>query len=76
MIAMMPNTDELLTLQQVREFCKISRTTLWSWENNHGLRTVVVMGTKRIRRSHLEDFLHRHEVVKKAPALAAEGIRP
>ena len=63
--------SELMTLKQTREFCKISRTSLWDWENNKGLRTIVVGGIKRVRRSDLEAFLRRHERKKEFLDLAA-----
>ena len=55
------NTHEVMTLSQVREFCQISRTTLWEWENSRGLRVIAVGGIKRVRRSDLDAFLSRHE---------------
>jgi hypothetical protein len=51
---------DLLTLSDVRAGCRISRTTLWRWCNEQGLRTVSVLGIKRVLRRDLEAFLERH----------------
>jgi len=41
--------------------CKLrSRSTLWKWQNERGLRTITIDGVKRIRRSDLNEFLRRH----------------
>lgn len=53
--------DSLLTLAEVRAYCHIGRTTLWRWMNEHNLRTVSVLGIKRVRRRDLDAFLERHE---------------
>jgi len=55
------NDDTLLTLKEVRELCRVCRTTLWKWENERGLRTVNIGGVKRVRRGQLDEFLKRHE---------------
>lgn len=53
--------DELLTFKEVRAMCKLrSRSTLWKWQNERGLRTITIDGVKRIRRSDLNEFLRRH----------------
>jgi len=57
----MNTNDELLTPKDVMKTCRISRTTLWRWENEHGLKVVNVGFTKRIRSSDLAAFLQRHE---------------
>jgi predicted DNA-binding transcriptional regulator AlpA len=51
---------DLLTLAEVRTYCRIGRTTLWRWINEQGLRTVSVLGIKRVRRRDLDEFLGRH----------------
>ena len=51
---------DLLTLSEVRALCRIGRTTLWRWINEQALRTVSVLGIKRVRRRDLEAFLERH----------------
>ncbi len=51
---------DLLTLAEARAYCRIGRTTLWRWINEQGLRTVSVLGIKRVRRRDLELFLDHH----------------
>ena len=51
---------DLLTLTEVRILCRIGRTTCWRWINEQGLRTVSVLGIKRVRRRDLETFLEGH----------------
>lgn len=53
-------TNDLLTLGEVRAHCRIGRTTLWRWMNEHNLRTDSVLRIKRVRRRDLEAFLERH----------------
>ena len=53
-------SGDLLTLTEVRILCRISRTTCWCWINEQGLRTVSVLGIKRIRRRDLDAFLEGH----------------
>jgi predicted DNA-binding transcriptional regulator AlpA len=52
--------DDLLTLTEVRILCRIGRTTCWRWINEQGLRTVSVLGIRRVRRRDLETFLEGH----------------
>ena len=52
--------DELLKPKDIMQHCRISRTTLWRWENVLGLKTINVGFTKLFRSSDLEAFLQRH----------------
>ena len=54
-------TDRFLKLQEVQRMFGISRTTLWRWTNEQGLKVVRVGGVCRIRESDLQAFLARHE---------------
>lgn len=56
-----PTQDQLLTFTEVCQLCKIGRTTLWGWQNAHGLRVICIGGVKRVRLSDLQSFLQRHE---------------
>ena len=38
----------------------VSRSTLWRWIREHGLKVIRVGGVARIRESDLERFLSRH----------------
>jgi excisionase family DNA binding protein len=60
-IAKLPGINsDLLTLTEVRILCRIGRTTLWRWIHEQGLRTVSVLGIRRIRRRDLDAFLEGH----------------
>ena len=48
------------TLLEVMALQRISRTTLWRWRNEHGLRVVCIKGIKRIRKTDLAGFLDDH----------------
>lgn len=39
----------------------ISRTTLWRWQVEHGLKVLTIGGVTRVRESELQSFLQRHE---------------
>ena len=39
----------------------VSRSTVWRWHSEQGLRVVCIGGVKRVRESDLEAFLKHHE---------------
>ena len=53
--------NDLLTLAEVRQHCRIGKTTLWRWMNQHGLRVIQIEGFKRVKRRDLNAFLDRHQ---------------
>jgi predicted DNA-binding transcriptional regulator AlpA len=55
-----PSADDLLTLSEVRDLCRIGRTTCYRWRNEHGLRVIRILGIARVRRRDLDAFLERH----------------
>ena len=55
--------DRFLKLKDVQELLGVSRTTLWRWIAEHGLKVVRVGSVTRIRESDLQAFLGRHEAV-------------
>ena len=55
------NADRFLNLKDVQAMLGVSRSTVWRWIAEHGLKVVRVGGTVRIRESDLEAFIHRHE---------------
>jgi len=46
--------DEILTVREVAEYLKLSRTTIWRWRNEGKLQAFKVGRGWRIRRSELE----------------------
>jgi len=61
-------SDRFLRLKDVQVMLRVSRSTLWRWQAEQGLKVVRVGGVTRIRESDLEAFLKRHEI-----ALALSG---
>ena len=52
-------SEEFYTLEEVIQTLKVSRTTLWRWRNEPGLRMVRIHGVVRVRKSDLHSFLDR-----------------
>ena len=55
-----PN-DRFLKLKDVQDLLGVSRSTVWRWQAEHGLKVVRVGDVVRIRESDLRAFLSRHE---------------
>jgi excisionase family DNA binding protein len=53
--------ERFLTIQNVREMLGVSRSTLWRWTAENGLKIVRIGNVTRIRESDLKEFLTRHE---------------
>jgi excisionase family DNA binding protein len=53
--------DRYLKLKEVQEMLGVSRTTVWRWHAERGLKIVTIGGVTRIRESDLEAFLRKHE---------------
>jgi nitrogen PTS system EIIA component len=60
--------DEMLTVQEVADFMKVSDRTVRNWVNAGELARISI-GKKeyRIRRSDLEDFIHRRRQAGNPP---------
>lgn len=56
----MDKAKELLTLTQVRERLKASRSSVWVAINEHGLPVVRWGGFVRVREEDLEAWIERH----------------
>jgi excisionase family DNA binding protein len=55
------NHDRFYKLGEVQRMLGISRTTLWRWQAEHGLKVVRVGDVVRVRETDLQAFLKRHE---------------
>ncbi len=53
--------DRFLRLKEVQELLGVSRSTLWRWHAERGLKVVRVGDVVRVRESDLQAFLSRHE---------------
>lgn len=53
--------DRFLTIADVQRMFGVSRTTVWRWHAERGLRIVSIGGVTRIRQRDLNSFLRRHE---------------
>ena len=66
--------DQFLKFKEVQDRFGISRSTLWRWHTERGLRVMTVGGITRIREADLEAFVKRYENEKdgKTPAGTVE----
>ena len=55
------NQEHFYRLGEVQEMLGVSRSTLWRWTAENGLKVVRVGSVTRIRESDLQAFLKRHE---------------
>ena len=53
--------ERFLKLGDVEKMLGVSRSTVWRWHAERGLKVVTIGGVTRIRESDLESFLQRHE---------------
>jgi excisionase family DNA binding protein len=56
-----PQNNHFLKLKEVQDLLDVSRTTLWRWCAEQGLKVVRVGDVVRVRESDLQVFLKRHE---------------
>jgi excisionase family DNA binding protein len=54
------NEQRFLKLKDVQEQFGVSRSTVWRWHAEAGLRVVRVGGVTRIRQCDLDQFVERH----------------
>lgn len=66
------NQERFYKLGEVQEMMGVSRSTLWRWTSEHGLKVVRIGTVTRIRDRDLQAFLKRHEAGK-AEDCAARG---
>ncbi len=55
------NQERFYKFGEVRAMLNVSRTTVWRWTAEHGLKVVRVGNVARIRDSDLKAFLSRHQ---------------
>lgn len=70
--------SRFLKLKGVQDLLGVSRTTLWRWTAENGLKVVRIGSVTRIRESDLQAFLSRHEIKSKcasAPHSDAPGVQ-
>lgn len=53
------NPDRFLKLAEVQTMFGVSRSTVWRWHAERGLRVVRVGNVTRVRESELNEFLNR-----------------
>jgi excisionase family DNA binding protein len=54
------NEERFFKLKDVQNRFGVSRSTVWRWHAERGLRVVSVGGVTRIRESDLQTFVERH----------------
>jgi excisionase family DNA binding protein len=70
--------ERFMKLKDVQDLLGVSRTTVWRWIAEHGLKVVRVGDVTRIRESDLQAFLERHETgsgCAESPQLGARGVQ-
>ena len=58
-------TDRFFKLKDVQDRFGVSRSTVWRWHTERGLKVVCVGSVTRVRESDLNEFVERH--LKQAP---------
>lgn len=55
------NSEHFFKLAEVQQMFGVSRSTIWRWQAERGLKVVHIGAIARIRESDLQAFLKRHE---------------
>ncbi len=55
--------NDLLTIDEVAAFLKVSKMTLWRWSKSGRLKKVDIGGVPRYRRSDIENLLNNNDNV-------------
>ena len=66
--------DRFLRVSDVAEMLGVSRSTIWRWQTERGLKTVSIGGVTRIRESDLDVFLKHHETNNHKPNAPDQGV--
>jgi excisionase family DNA binding protein len=60
-------SERFLKLTDVQNLFGVSRSTVWRWHAERGLRVVTIGNVTRVRESDLESFLNRHQSSSETP---------
>ncbi len=52
--------ERFFKFKEIQERFAVSRSTVWRWHAERGLRVVNIGGVTRIRESDLQTFIERH----------------
>lgn len=66
---MSANQEQFLKLCDVQKLLGVSRSTVWRWTAELGLKVVRVGGVVRVREADLQAFLARHIQVAESEAI-------
>ncbi|NQT47749.1 MAG: helix-turn-helix domain-containing protein [Chloroflexi bacterium] len=66
--------DEILTVREVAEYLKLSRTTIWRWCNEGKLQAFKVGCGWRIHRSEVEKMVGQNLGPRKTATTKSQGI--
>ena len=66
--------ERFLKLGDVEKMLGVSRSTVWRWHAERGLKVVTVGAVTRIRERDLQAFLQRHE--SNSASVGAEQMDP
>lgn len=70
------NLDRYFKLSEVQAMLEISRSTLWRWHSERGLKIIKVGNLVRVKESDLLAFLKRHQTVGIRPETSQEEAEP
>lgn len=54
------NQERYVTLKEIRDRFGVSRSTVWRWQAEQGLKVMKVGSVIRVRESDLDAFVTRH----------------
>ena len=66
-------SERFLRLAEVQQMFCVSRSTVWRWTAENGLKVVRIGNVTRIRESDLNDFLSRRETGAQSQSDSAGG---
>jgi excisionase family DNA binding protein len=67
-------SERFLRLSEVQQQLGVSRSTVWRWQAERGLKVVRVGEVVRVRESDLQAFLKRHVTGDECPPL--QQVKP